>query len=55
MVFVAVLSAVFVYLGEWQLDRLEQRRARNVATVANEQRPVRPLAAPPRAPRRGPG
>ena len=44
MVFVAVLSAVFVYLGEWQLDRLEQRRARNVATVANEQRPVRPLA-----------
>jgi len=42
--FVAVLGAVFVYLGEWQLDRLEQRRARNAATVANEQRPIRPLA-----------
>jgi cytochrome oxidase assembly protein ShyY1 len=41
--FVAVLGVVFVNLGEWQLDRLEQRRARNVATVANEQRPVRPL------------
>ena len=44
MVFVAVLGTVFVNLGEWQLDRLEQRRARNATTVANEQRPVRPLA-----------
>jgi cytochrome oxidase assembly protein ShyY1 len=44
VVFVAVLGTVFVNLGEWQLDRLEQRRARNAATVANEQRPVRPLA-----------
>ena len=44
VVFVAVLGAVFVTLGEWQLDRLEQRRARNAATVVNEQRPVRPLA-----------
>jgi cytochrome oxidase assembly protein ShyY1 len=42
--FVAVLGVVFINLGEWQLDRLEQRRARNAATVANEQRPVRPLA-----------
>jgi cytochrome oxidase assembly protein ShyY1 len=42
--FVAVLGVVFIYLGEWQLDRLEQRRARNAATVVNEQRPVRPLA-----------
>ena len=44
VVFVAVLGTVFVNLGEWQLDRLEQRRARNATTVANEQRPVRPLA-----------
>ena len=44
IVFVAVLGTVFVNLGQWQLDRLDQRRARNAATVANEQRPVRPLA-----------
>jgi cytochrome oxidase assembly protein ShyY1 len=44
VVFVAVLVTVFVYLGEWQLDRLDQRRTRNAATVTNEQRPVRPLA-----------
>ena len=44
VVFVAVLGTVFVSLGQWQLDRLEQRRARNAATVANEQRPVRPMA-----------
>jgi cytochrome oxidase assembly protein ShyY1 len=44
VVFVAVLATVFVTLGQWQLDRLEQRRVRNAATVANEQRPVRPLA-----------
>lgn len=40
--FVAVLGTAFVYLGEWQLDRLAQRRQRNAATVGNEQRPVRP-------------
>ena len=44
MVFVVVLGALFVTLGQWQLHRLEQRRAGNAATVANEQRPVRPLA-----------
>jgi cytochrome oxidase assembly protein ShyY1 len=44
VLFVAVLATVFVNLGQWQLDRLEQRRARNATTVANEQRPVRPLA-----------
>ena len=44
VVFVVVLGTVFVNLGEWQLDRLEQRRARNATTVANEQRPIRPLA-----------
>jgi cytochrome oxidase assembly protein ShyY1 len=42
--FAAVLGVVFINLGEWQLDRLEQRRARNAATVTNEQRPVRPVA-----------
>lgn len=42
--FVAVLGVVFVNLGQWQLDRLEQRRTRNTATVTNEARPVQPLA-----------
>ncbi len=42
--FVAVLGAVFVNLGEWQLDRLEQRRARNEATLTNADKPVRPMA-----------
>jgi cytochrome oxidase assembly protein ShyY1 len=42
--FAVVLGVLFINLGEWQLDRLEQRRARNAATVTNEQRPVRPLA-----------
>jgi cytochrome oxidase assembly protein ShyY1 len=44
VVFVIVLGVVFVNLGQWQLDRLEQRRARNEATLANENKPVRPLA-----------
>lgn len=44
VVFVAVLGVVFVNLGQWQLDRLEQRRARNAAVLTNEQRPIRPLA-----------
>lgn len=44
IVFVAVLGAAFVNLGDWQLDRLAQRRERNTATVANQQAPVRPLA-----------
>ncbi len=42
IVFVAVLGVVFVNLGEWQLDRLAQRRERNATTIANEQKPVRP-------------
>ena len=37
VVFVVVLGVVFVNLGQWQLDRLDQRRERNSATVANEQ------------------
>jgi surfeit locus 1 family protein len=31
---VLVLTAVFIRLGIWQLDRLEQRRAQNAATIA---------------------
>jgi cytochrome oxidase assembly protein ShyY1 len=42
IVFVAVLGVVFVNLGEWQLDRLAQRRERNATTITNEQKPVRP-------------
>ena len=44
IVFVAVLGTVFVNLGEWQLDRLHQRRARNATTIANEKLAVRPYA-----------
>lgn len=40
--FVAALGTAFVNLGEWQLDRLHQRRERNSFTVHNEQQPVRP-------------
>ena len=42
IIFVAVLGIVFVNLGEWQLDRLAQRRERNATTIANEQKPIRP-------------
>jgi cytochrome oxidase assembly protein ShyY1 len=42
--FAVVLGVAFINLGEWQLDRLEQRRARNNATLTNEAKPVRPLA-----------
>ena len=42
IIFVAVLGIVFVNLGEWQLDRLAQRRERNASTIANEQMPIRP-------------
>ena len=41
IVAVAVLGAAFVNLGDWQLERLQQRRERNTATLANEQAPVR--------------
>lgn len=43
--FVAVLGAVFVNLGEWQLDRLAQRKERNATTIGNEQKPVQPYQA----------
>lgn len=43
MLFVAVLGTVFVNLGGWQLDRLEQRQQRNRDTLANEANPVVPF------------
>ena len=39
IVFVAVLGVAFVSLGNWQLDRLAQRKERNATTIANEQKP----------------
>ena len=44
IVFVAILGTTFVNLGQWQLDRLHQRRVRNTATVTNEKAAVRPYA-----------
>lgn len=43
-VFVAVLGTAFVNLGEWQLRRLDERRDRNAAILANSQAPVRPYS-----------
>ncbi len=45
LVFVAVLATVFVNLGEWQLRRLDERRARNDVVVAHESSPVVSLAS----------
>jgi cytochrome oxidase assembly protein ShyY1 len=42
IVFVALLGVAFVSLGNWQLDRLAQRKERNATTVTNEQKPVQP-------------
>jgi cytochrome oxidase assembly protein ShyY1 len=42
IVFVIVLGVVFVNMGQWQLDRLAQRKDRNATTIANEQKPVQP-------------
>jgi cytochrome oxidase assembly protein ShyY1 len=42
IIFVAILGFVFVNLGDWQLDRLAQRKERNATTVANEQKPLQP-------------
>lgn len=44
IVFVAILGAVFVNLGDWQLRRLSDRREQNRTTIGNEAAPVRPLA-----------
>jgi cytochrome oxidase assembly protein ShyY1 len=42
IVFVAVLGIVFVNMGQWQLDRLAERRERNATTIANERSPIQP-------------
>ena len=42
IVFVAVLGVAFISLGNWQLDRLAQRKERNATTIANEQNPIQP-------------
>lgn len=42
IVFVALLGVAFVSLGNWQLDRLAQRKERNATTITNEQKPVQP-------------
>lgn len=42
--FVVALGFTFVNLGEWQLDRLDQRRDRNASVVAHEQAPVKQFA-----------
>lgn len=39
-IFVVVLGFVFVRLGEWQLDRLEQRKANNAVIQRHESSPV---------------
>jgi cytochrome oxidase assembly protein ShyY1 len=45
IVFVALLGVAFVFLGDWQLDRLEQRRDRNATTITNEQGAVQPASS----------
>ena len=42
IVFVTVVATVFVSLGEWQLDRLRQRREQNAVMTANASAPTRP-------------
>ncbi len=42
VVFVMALGVVFVRLGDWQLDRLDQRRERNATTLSNENIPAQP-------------
>ena len=42
VVFVVALGFVFVRLGDWQLDRLDQRRERNATTLSNENTPAQP-------------
>lgn len=37
-------AVLFMFLGLWQLDRLDERQARNAAIVARSDEPVRPLA-----------
>jgi cytochrome oxidase assembly protein ShyY1 len=42
IVFVAVLATVFISLGDWQLDRLRQRKEQNATTTANASSPILP-------------
>ncbi len=42
-VFVVALGFTFVNLGQWQLDRLDQRRDRNATTAEHENAPVLPF------------
>jgi cytochrome oxidase assembly protein ShyY1 len=42
VVFVAILGTVFVSLGQWQLDRLRERKDRNATTIANVRAPILP-------------
>ena len=44
IVFVVALGFVFIRLGDWQLDRLDQRRERNATTASNENTPAQPAA-----------
>ncbi|HSN44087.1 MAG TPA: SURF1 family protein [Propionibacteriaceae bacterium] len=44
LVFVVILGAVFIRLGEWQLHRLEGRKESNAIVVANSAKPVKPWA-----------
>lgn len=42
-VFVVAVGFTFVNLGQWQLDRLDQRRDRNATTAEHEAAPVQPF------------
>jgi cytochrome oxidase assembly protein ShyY1 len=41
--FVIVLGVTFVLLGQWQLDRLDQRQDRNATILANEEAAPKPF------------
>lgn len=45
LVFVIVVVVAFINLGEWQLQRLEERRDANAVVVAHESLPTQPYAA----------
>ncbi|MEL4357237.1 MULTISPECIES: SURF1 family cytochrome oxidase biogenesis protein [unclassified Luteococcus] len=42
VVFVVLLGALFIRLGEWQMHRLDWRRETNARVVAYQQQPVKP-------------
>ncbi|MDO5533284.1 MAG: SURF1 family protein [Propionibacteriaceae bacterium] len=42
-VFVIALGVTFVNLGQWQLDRLDQRRDSNATVVEHEAAPIQPF------------